>query len=578
VRLLSSASNEFFALAVKQAAGISPIHAFYTRIVHVGRDMRSDRVTMDPVWTRVSGTAAWLGSRAPTAIFLMGCLAAVFLVLWPDYLPMVDAPNHLARLTIIAAPEDSALRRMYSVSWTPIPNLGLDLVFLALKDVASPALVMRLCVLTAVLAILTSAYVIQIAAFGRASWSVAFVPIFVFGSAWHVGLINYMMGVGVALAGLALFIRTKRRLDPWRGVLLAVIGLVAIICHIAAFAAFMLLLSALYCAEELAAPGRAAAAVLVRKCGRLTLVFLPGILFYKPVHTAGLYYAPLDKLEMPLFATFGTGTYADVAVLGLAVAIYLLLGLCGGIGVWRPGRPALILMTMAVMLIPSRIDNAMLIDSRLMLILAVSAVSMTEIRSPLRNLGPVAAMALVTVLIGFRGQTILAAENTNDRDVAEFRAAMKSVEGHPRILLATDTYTLADCTASSVDQGGDRLHADIGSYLTIDRQAYTQLIFAGRGMQPIRARGDYAPISSPASLPVPVHILQLADDPAQASGIDAMLKEALVDRYVLDWRRDFDDMLVLHSGCARNPFPGELTTVIDGGFFTLYRIDRSHAS
>jgi hypothetical protein len=77
---------------------------------------------------------------------------------------------------------------------------------------------------------------------------------------------------------------------------------------------------------------------------------------------------------------------------------------------------------------------------------------------------------------------------------------------------------------------------------------------------------------------VPVHILQLADDPAQASGIDAMLKEALVDRYVLDWRRDFDDMLVLHSGCARNPFPGELTPVIDGGFFTLYRIGRGQAS
>jgi hypothetical protein len=544
--------------------------------------MRSDRFTMDPVWPRVSGTRAWLGSWAPTVMFLVGCSVAVFLVLWPDYLPMVDAPNHLARLTIIAAPEDSALRRMYSVSWTPIPNLGLDLVFLALKGIASPALVMRLCVLSAVLMILGSAYAIQIAAFGRASWAVAFVPIFVFGSVWHVGLINYMMGVGVALAGLAFFIRAKRRLDPWRGVLLGAIGLIAIVCHVAAFAAFMLLLSALYCAEELAAPGRAAVAVFLRKGGQLTLVFLPGILFYalceKPAPSWGLHYAPIDKLEMPLFATFGSGTYADFAIFGLTLVIFVLLGLCGGIGVWRPGRPALILLTMAIVLIPTRIDNAMLIDSRLMLVLAVSGVSMTEIRSPLRNLRPVAAMALMAVLIGFRVQTILAAENRNDRDVAEFRAAMQSVEGHPKILVAADMHTLADCTASSVEQGQDRLHADFGGYLTIDRQAYTQLIFAGRGMQPIRARGDYAPISSPASLPVPVHILQLADQSPAAPGLDAMLQQALVDRYVLDWRRDFDDMLVLHSGCARNPFPGELKPLIDGRFFTLYRIDRAHAS
>jgi hypothetical protein len=544
--------------------------------------MRSDRVTMDPLWPRVSGTAASLEAWAPTAIFIAGCLAAVFLVLWPDYLPMVDAPNHLARLTIIAAPEDSALRRMYSVSWTPIPDLGLDLVFLALKDIASPALVMRLCVLSVVVAILGSAYAIQTAAFGRASWSVAFVPIVVFGSAWHVGLINYMMGVGVVLAGLAFFIRRERRIDLWRGVLLGVIGLVAIVCHVAAFAAFMLLLSALYCAEELEAPGRAAAVVFLRKCGQLTLVFLPGILFYavceKPAHTGGVGYAPFDKLVMPLFATLGSGTYADVAVLGLTLAIFALFAVCGGIVVWRPGRPALVLMAAVVMLVPSRINNGMLIDSRLMLVLSVIALSMIEIQSPLRNVRPAIAMVVVTALLGFRLQTMLGVEEMYDRDVTAFRAAAKGIEGHPKVLVATDKYTLSDCTESAVDQGENSLHTDLGSFLTIDRHAFTQLIFAGRGMQPIRARGDYAPISSPASLPVPVHILQLADDPAQASGIDAMLKEAFVDRYVLDWRRDFDDMLVLNFGCARNPFPGELTPVIDGRFFTLYRIDRAHAS
>jgi hypothetical protein len=515
---------------------------------------------------------------APAVTFLAGCAAAVFLVLWPDYLPMVDAPNHLARLTIIAAPDDSPLRRMYSVSWGLIPDLGLDLVFLALKSVASPAFVMRLCVLAAVVTILGSACAIQKSIFGRLSWSVAFVPIFIFGLVWLVGLINYMMGVGVALAGLAVFIRGDRRLDPWRGLLLGAFGVIALMCHVAAFAAFMLLLSSLSCAEELAAPSRAAALPFLRKGWRLLLVFLPGILLYalceKPARSWGVNYTLRQKLLLPLHAVFGSATYADIVVGILALAVFLLLGACGGLRVWRPARPALVMLAAAILLVPCQIDNAMEIDARLTLVLTVAGLSMTEIRHPLRGLRPGIVVACMAALLGFRVHTMLVVEDRYDSDVKDFRAAMQAVDGSPKILVAKDAHTLADCTRSAVEQGDAGLHSFLGSFLTIDRNAFTQLIFAGRGMQPIRARGDYAAISSPASLPVPVHILQLAEDPAKAPRVDALLRQSFLDRFVLDWRRDFDAMLVLHLGCARNPFPGELTPLIEGRFFTLYRIDR----
>ena len=271
---------------------------------------------------------------------------------------MVDAPNHLARLAIIAAPEGSALRRMYSVSWAPIPDLGLDLVFLALRGFCSPQFVLQLCVLFAVVSILASAYVIQTAAFERPSWSVAFVPIFIFGIVWHVGLINYLMGVGVALIGIALFVRARRRLSGSLGILLGTIGLVALICHVAAFAAFMLLLSALHCAEELEAPSRAAVPALLRKGGQLMLVFLPGFLLYaiceKPDHTSGIHYS----LVLSCFCRCSPfSERATMPMPGYSFwrsRLYLLLGLCGGIRVWRPGRPALILLTAIVLLIPGR--------------------------------------------------------------------------------------------------------------------------------------------------------------------------------------------------------------------------------
>jgi hypothetical protein len=386
------------------------------------------------------------------------------------------------------------------------------------------------------------------------------------------------MGVGVALAGVALFVRGQRRLGLSRSALLGAIGLLALVCHVAAFAAFMLLISALYCAEELGAPTGAAAAMFLCKCGQLLLVFLPGLLFYllceKPAHTWGVKYALSEKLLMPLLATFGTGTYGDVLTLGVTVAVFILLAVAGGLHLWRPGRAALAFLTAAIILVPSQIDNAVLIDSRLMLVLTVAALSMTEIRSPLRALRPALAIGVLAALIGIRDMTMLGVEERYDRDVTAFRAVAETIEGHPKVLMAADTYTLADCTRSPTALGEESLHAHFGSFLTIDSWAFTQLIFAGRGMQPIRARGAFAPISSPASVPVPVNLLQMADGAAEAPRVDAMLKHAFLDRYVLDWRRDFDDMLVLHFGCARNPFPGELTPLRYGQFFTLYRIER----
>jgi hypothetical protein len=542
----------------------------------------TDKTAARPAGFRLSRTFARVGLSAPLATFLAGCAGALFLVVWPDDLPMVDAPNHLARLAILAAPEGSALRQMYSVSWGLIPNLGLDLAFLALKGFASPGLVLLLCVLSSMVAMLVAACAIQLSAFGRLSWSTAFVPIAVLGSVWHLGLVNYQMGVGVALAGLALFIQSGRRLDPRHGVLLSAIGVLSLVCHVAAFAAFMLLLSALYCAEELAAPGRAMAPAFLRKSVRLLLVFLPGLLFYavcqKPDRTWGVHYFLTPKLMLPLFATFGTATYTDVAVLVMALAIFILLGACGGLRIWAPGRPALILFVVVILLLPNQIDNAMLIDSRLMLPLVVLGLSVTRIGSPTRGIRPPIAAAALLVLIGFRVETMLAVETRYDEDVAEFRAATKIVDSQAKVLVAADTLTRADCSRSPVDLGQNSLHVHFGSFLTMDRQAFIPLIFAGHGMQPILPRGAYKAISSAASVPVPVRILQLADDPAQGPQVDALMASWIIDRFVLDWRREFDDMLVLHFGCARNPFPGELTPLVNGAFFTLYRIDRPHPS
>ncbi len=70
----------------------------------------------------------------------------------------------------------------------------------------------------------------------------------------------------------------------------------------------------------------------------------------------------------------------------------------------------------------------------------------------------------------------------------------------------------------------------------------------------------------------------MADDPSQASTFAAAMANQRQDNYVLDWRRSFDYMMVLHAGCARNPFPRELREVARGDIFAIYQIGQSGAT
>lgn len=156
---------------------------------------------------------ARLGAKDwPELIFLTGSICALFLVWWPAYLPMVDAPNHLARLHIMASPTGSPLRQMYAMVWALIPDLGIDLVYASLRGLVSPETTLRICVSLSFLLILSAIGMMQRTLFGRLSYSASAAPIFLFGSSWHVGYVNFLMGSSIALMALAIYIVAGRRL------------------------------------------------------------------------------------------------------------------------------------------------------------------------------------------------------------------------------------------------------------------------------------------------------------------------------------------------------------------------------
>src|ERR1700710_1672748 len=57
------------------------------------------------------------------------CVALLAPLLIVDVPPLLDYPNHLARVFVLAAlPHDPVLARFYAAHWSIIPNRALDLV------------------------------------------------------------------------------------------------------------------------------------------------------------------------------------------------------------------------------------------------------------------------------------------------------------------------------------------------------------------------------------------------------------------------------------------------------------------
>src|ERR1700749_2260781 len=57
------------------------------------------------------------------------CLMLLFPLFAVDVPPLLDYPNHLARVFVLASlPQDTVLATYYAANWSVIPNLALDLI------------------------------------------------------------------------------------------------------------------------------------------------------------------------------------------------------------------------------------------------------------------------------------------------------------------------------------------------------------------------------------------------------------------------------------------------------------------
>jgi hypothetical protein len=159
--------------------------------------------------------------RFPIVIFsLMFLFISISLIpIWTVHTPpLVDYPNHMARMHILMNAHQSAtLQQYYEVRWAVLPNLAMDIVVPSLAMVFPLEVAGKLFLSLIFVLLSLGVLVLHRALHGQYSaWPVLCV-FFLYNNVFRLGFLNYLFGVGLAFLALAAWVICRHR--SWKVVI-----------------------------------------------------------------------------------------------------------------------------------------------------------------------------------------------------------------------------------------------------------------------------------------------------------------------------------------------------------------------
>ena len=507
--------------------------------------------------------AAW----AVAVVAITAALALPFLIV--DTPAVLDYPNHLARLFILAHPHDPVLSRMYAPHWRILPNLGVDVLGAELLRVVSPSVGGRLLLALSLLVPVGGVLVYHRVVFRRVAYWPLASALAAYNGAFFLGFMNFLLGIGLGLIAAGGWIAVRRGGGFWRaGLMGGMASAVLFLCHIFGVAFFALLIGSweLSRLDGGRRAGKLQVGEIAWTTALLMLVFAPAVALYlaspaanatglAPWHGAskvwGLF-TPFVLYSRPLTLATGSVVFATVILAWRNASI--------GAGV----RMALIVLAALYVAAPSGFKGGTFIDARLALMMGLLLFAGLEPNLPRRS-GLLVAIA-VGGLIFVRSTCVAGNWADHREDLAEVRAAIAPVTPGARVLVVRgDTSESTDIKPTSRALPGiDRLDGHLGALLVIERRAFWPLLFADPGQQPVAVRAPYRDIAqSPGDM---VDWGQLR--PAEPTAL-ALASASYLQR----WRTRFDYVLLLDADKATGPVPNGLAPVRLTPYAALYSVN-----
>lgn len=497
------------------------------------------------------------------AFWLMAVLVLtpVFMV---DVPPLADYVNHLARMRVIAVEGvDPHLTAFYEIQWQLIPNLAMDLIVPVLNRVLDIYRAGQVFTALTILAMVTGPMIVQKALFGRmnAFSLVAFVV--VYNGLFLFGMMNFLLGVGLAMWGLAAWIALCERSIALRMAVSAVFCFVLYVCHLYAVGLYGLAIGSF----ELWAWAKRGFRLDRGFAGALAALIVPVLPVVPLLMASSTWGLAGDYAWVPQSKMDGLSlvfrTYSDVHDLALMAAGATALGYAlhrrllsfhGAI------VPLVVFGTAIFLAMPYTLFGSEMADQRMPIAMLFLMLGFVRFEPEDRWI-KAGFMALVVGFTLLRVADVAVEWKRIDAIYADMRKALATVPRGAKILVA-----VADEPKGPETEQDAISHAPC--IAMIERSALVSTAFAVKGKQIMSVRAAYhAQVDTEDGSPPTISRLV-----ASAYVHDDALPR---DNFWDKWTTEDDYVIVLHTDRDDdNPDVDDLDLVHDGHGFQLYRVKK----
>ncbi len=489
-------------------------------------------------------------------------LVPVFLVTVP---PMVDYVNHLARMQVIAAQgRDVHLDAFYEIRWQLIPNLAMDLIVPALDRVMSIWRAGQVFTALTVLATVTGPMMVHKALYGRINAFPLVAFVIVYNGIFLFGMMNFLLGVGLAMWGLAAWIALQDKPLVLRLIVSAIFCLLLFVCHLYAVGLYGLAIGSYELWAWSGRRFRLDRALLIDLVALIVPV-LPLVPLLMGTSTWGLVgeYAwvgqsKMEGLELVFRTYFDTH---DLAVMGLGLAA---IGWCvhrGILSVHTAAWPLLALGFTVFLAMPYTLFGSEMADQRMPVAVLLLFVGFVHL-DPEDVWSKAGFMALVVAFALLRVGDVSMQWLKMGRIYEDMRTSLEQIPPGSRIIVA-----------HSDDPKGTQTEQDAISHAPcmaiIERSSLVSTAFAVKGKQIMVVRPTYhARVDTEDGVPPTISQLVATSYVRE----DDAPREHFWD----NWTDEHDFVYVLYTEHgADNPDPTNLDLAYDGKGFQLYRVKKS---